>query len=77
MVDLIILVCLIIKEIAHCSLFLQCNCWSPTYKAVLTYLNPHVVMVHGAWCLWMIIPVYHPLQCCFKLNINGMSLWEW
>ena len=44
-VDLIILVCLIIKEIAHCSLFLQCNCWSPTYKAVVTYLNPHVVLV--------------------------------
>ena len=54
MVDLIILVCLIIKEIAHCSLFLQCNCWSPTYKAVLTYLNPHVVMVHGAWCMVLV-----------------------
>ena len=31
-----------------------------------------------AWCLWMmIILVYHPLQCCFKIIINSLSLWEW
>ena len=48
MVDLTILVCLIVKEIAHWSLFLQCNCWSHTYRAVVTYLNPCVVMLHGA-----------------------------
>ena len=30
-----------------------------------------------AWCLRMTIKlVYHPLQCCFNIDINSLSLWE-
>ena len=77
-VDLIILVCLTVKEIAHWSLSLQCNCWPPAYRAVLTYLNPHVVMLHGA-CGWLyqIITHYSVVSILISMLCPCGSRNEW
>ena len=73
MVNQTMLACIIIKEISDWFWFIM-QLLVITYGAVGVY-NHQVVVLHGA-CDDHQTSLFPP-QCCFNININGLSFFEW
>ena len=72
-VNQIMLACIIMKEISDWFRFIM-QLLVITYGAVGVY-NPQVVVLHGV-CDDHQTSLFPP-QCCFNININGLSFLEW